>query len=173
MNCKDIVLHKIPRLEKERGIYTFLLITITTFITHFYFSRLKKKNLAAGPILHLKLPHKFIRVWFIAKTEKQREHTEQTKNIRPVVERISPNPTNRETIPPKAKPAAPNNAEAVPELARSQSMSKVVEAVKVNPIEKSNTNSTASYTTKRYSLLRITNSTAISNSPYENPLFKN
>ena len=131
MNYKDIVLHKIPRLEKERGIYTFLLITITTFITHFYFSRLKKKNLAAGPILHLKLPHKFIRVWFIAKTEKQREHTEQTKNIRPV------------------------------------------EAVKVNPIEKSNTNSTASYTTKRYSLLRITNSTAISNSPYENPLFKN
>jgi len=52
-------------------------------------------------------------------------------------------------------------------------MSKVVEAVKVNPIEKSNTNSTASYTAKRYSLLRITNSTAISNSPYENPLFKN
>ena len=43
---------------------------------------------------------------------------------------------------------APNNAEAVPELARSQSMAKVVEAVKVNPIEKSNTNSTASYTAK-------------------------
>ena len=94
MNNKDIVLHKIPRLEKERGIYTFLLITITTFITHFYFSRLKKTNLVTGPILHLKLPHKFVCVWFIAKTEKQREHTEQTKNIRPVVERVSPNPTN-------------------------------------------------------------------------------
>ena len=70
------------------------------------------------------------------------------KNISPVVERISPNPTNGETTPPKAKPAAPNNAEAVPELARSQSMAKVVEAVKGNPIEKSNTNSTASYTAK-------------------------
>ena len=138
MNYKEIVLHKIPRSFSRRGIYTFLLITITTFIIHSYFSRFKKTNLATGPILLLKLPHKFVCVWFIAKTEKQREHTEQMKNISPVVE----------TIPPKAKPAAPNNAEAVPELARSQSMAKVVEAVKVNPIEKSNTNSTASYTAK-------------------------
>lgn len=148
MNYKEIVLHKIPRSFSRRGIYTFLLITITTFIIHSYFSRFKKTNLATGPILLLKLPHKFVCVWFIAKTEKQREHTEQMKNISPVVERISPNPTNGETIPPKAKPAAPNNAEAVPELARSQSMVKVVEAVKVNPIEKSNTNSTAAYTAK-------------------------
>ena len=81
------------------------------------------------------------------------------KNISPVVERISPNPTNGETIPPKAKPAAPNNAEAVPELARSQSMAKVVEAVKVNPIEKQHKQHSLIYSkmifiTKDYKLYR-------------------
>ena len=66
LNNKEIVLHKIPRSFSRRGIYTFLLITISTFITYFYFSRLKKTNLVTGPILHLKLPHKFVCVWFIA-----------------------------------------------------------------------------------------------------------
>ena len=56
--------------------------------------------------------------------------------------------TRGDTIPPNANPVAPNSAEAVPEFCRSLSIAKVVEAVKVNPIEKSNTNSTASYTAK-------------------------
>lgn len=71
-----------------------------------------------------------------------------------------PMPTNGETIPPKANPSAPNKAEAVPALLRSQSIAKVLEAVKVSPsIDRRQINS-SSYIQKLQSKANATKSKA-------------
>lgn len=74
----------------------------------------------------------------------------------PVVTIIFPKPTIGETIPPKANPNAPNNAEATPAFERSQSKANVLEEVKVNPIIESKQISKISYTKKLQSKQRAT-----------------
>jgi len=61
------------------------------------------------------------------------EHNDPIKNKKPVDILISPIPTKGDTIPPKANPIAPKRAEATPAFLRSQSIAKVLEAVKVIP----------------------------------------
>lgn len=71
-------------------------------------------------------------------------HTEPIKNRIPVETIIFPSPTSGETTPPKAKPNAPSKADAIPAFARSLSIAKVLEAVKVSPNMESNAKSSTS-----------------------------
>lgn len=61
------------------------------------------------------------------------EHNAPIKNRNPAELLISPIPTKGDTIPPNAKPIAPKRAEATPAFLRSQSIAKVLEAVKAIP----------------------------------------
>lgn len=56
-----------------------------------------------------------------------------------------PIPTSGDTMPPKAKPVAPNTADAVPALSRSMFIAIAVVDVNVNPIENNSKNSKDSY----------------------------
>ena len=71
-----------------------------------------------------------------------------------------PIPTSGETIPPKAKPTAPNSADAVPEFSRPLSMASVVDEVKVRPSMKMTASSNSSYTQKLHSSHRANSSNA-------------
>lgn len=70
------------------------------------------------------------------------------KNKKPVDILISPIPTRGDTIPPNAKPIAPKRAEATPAFLRSQSIAKVLEAVKDIPTIESRQKINISYTQK-------------------------
>ena len=71
-------------------------------------------------------------------------HTEPIKNSIPVETIILTSPTSGETTPPKANPNAPSKADAIPAFARSLSIAKVLEAVKVSPNMESNAKSSTS-----------------------------
>lgn len=73
------------------------------------------------------------------------ERTYRTcKNRTPVETIILPSPTSGDTTPPKANPNAPSKAYAIPAFARSLSIAKVLEAVKVSPNIESNAKSSTS-----------------------------
>lgn len=76
------------------------------------------------------------------------EQTELTTKIIPEDARISPMPTNGDTIPPKAKQTAPNSAEAVPAFSRWHSIAKAVVEVKVSPITNRSIINSTSYIQK-------------------------
>lgn len=76
------------------------------------------------------------------------EQTELTTKIIPEDARISPMPTNGDTIPPKAKQTAPSSAEAVPAFSRWHSIAKAVVEVKVSPIMNRSAIKSSSYSQK-------------------------
>ena len=78
----------------------------------------------------------------------------------PVPLNISPRLTNGDTSPPNAKPAAPNNAEAVPEFSLANAIANVVDEVKVNPIINNNPTNNPSYTQKSQFVFKAKHSIA-------------
>lgn len=85
---------------------------------------------------------------FKARNVQMKEPNEPIINTSPVEIRMFPNPTRGETSPPKAKPKAPNKAEAMPALDRALSIANVLEAVNVKPNMSSKPMSKVSYTQK-------------------------
>ena len=103
---------------------------------------ISKLSPSSSRTLHRSEPTHF----FVANAAKKNESRLPARNTIPVVVSISPSPTNGDTSPPKANPAAPNTAEAVPALSRARFMASVVVDVNVSPSEKSMANSSVSYT---------------------------
>ena len=71
-----------------------------------------------------------------------------TMKMMPVDVMMFPNPTNGDTTPPKAKPTAPNKAEAVPAFCRWLSIARVVVEVNVSPIVNKSSSNKLSYIQK-------------------------
>ena len=69
---------------------------------------------------------------------------EQSKNIDPVMNSISPEATIAGIMPPKALPIAPRRAEATPALSRPESIAATLEAVETMPTMSESININAS-----------------------------
>ena len=88
-------------------------------------------------------------VWWRIRRTASHDPRAQTTKAAPVEYIVLPRPTSGETMPPKANPAAPSRADAVPDSERVHSMASVVEVVKVRPIEKSSPMSSPNQNSRR------------------------